>query len=129
LVTDAEARLLLVEDEPINPDVARTQLEDVGLSVDVAGDGAETLALMTHQAYDLILMDIQMPVMNGLEATGAIRLLPGRHALPIVAITANAFDSDRDKCLAAGMNDFLAKPVDADTLFTMVLKWWERGKG
>jgi PAS domain S-box-containing protein len=124
----AGARILLVEDEPLNQEVAQSQLEDVGLSVDVAGDGAQALALVTHKAYDLVLMDMQMPVMNGLEATCAIRQLPGRQALPIVAITANAFAADRDKCLAAGMNDFLAKPVHAEALFTMVLKWLEQGK-
>ncbi len=119
----AGARILLVEDEPINQEVAREQLEEAGLMVDLAANGAEAVALERLNAYDLILMDMQMPVMDGLQATRQIRQLPGREALPILAMTANAYSEDREKCLAAGMNDFLTKPVASETLYAMLLNW------
>jgi PAS domain S-box-containing protein len=119
-------RILLVEDEPINQEVTRWLLEDAGLAVDLADDGQQAVALTRQCPYALILMDMQMPVMNGVEATQAIRALPGYADTPILAMTANAFDEDRDACLAAGMNDHISKPAVPEKLYETVLKWLER---
>jgi PAS domain S-box-containing protein len=116
-------RVLLADDEPINREIAVMLLEEVGLCVDTAEHGAEALALADAQQYDLILMDMQMPNMDGLEATRRIRQSAGGKTLPIIAMTANAFAEDRARCLAVGMNDFLSKPVDPALLFGTVLKW------
>jgi CheY-like chemotaxis protein len=119
---------LLAEDEPINQEVSRSLLEDVGFQVDLAENGAEALALAREITYDLILMDVQMPVMNGIDATRAIRTLPNHSATPILAMTANAFDEDRQGCIEAGMNEHIGKPVYPDKLFETILKWLSRGK-
>ncbi len=119
----AGARILLAEDEPINQEVSRELLESAGLVVDLAEDGVEAVELARRMTYDLILLDLQMPNMNGIEASQIIRTLPGREAVPILALTANAFTGDRQKCLDAGMNDHIGKPVDPEQLFATLFKW------
>jgi signal transduction histidine kinase/CheY-like chemotaxis protein len=116
-------RILLAEDEPINQEVSRGLLEDVGLLVDLAEDGVQAVELASRTPYALILMDMQMPNMNGLDATRAIRSASLNGATPILAMTANAFDDDRRACLAAGMNDHIAKPIVQERLFETLLAW------
>ncbi|MGE0498827.1 MAG: response regulator [Ramlibacter sp.] len=117
------ARVLLVEDNDINQQVARELLQEAGLIVDVAGNGLVALGRVQSDRYDLVLMDMQMPVMDGLAATQAIRRIDGLADLPIVAMTANAMQTDRERCLAAGMNDYLSKPIDPDELWARLLAW------
>ena len=116
-------QILLAEDNPINAEVATDLLCAAGLSVDVASDGGEALARAERQHYALVLMDMQMPVLDGIEATRRIRALPGWSTIPILAMTANAFDEDRDSCLAAGMNGHVTKPVDPAVLLTTLARW------
>lgn len=117
-------RLLLVEDEPINQEVTLEILgNELGLQVDLAVNGAIAVELARQTKYDLILMDMQMPVLDGLAASAAIRRLPGHATTPILAMTANVQADDRQRCLNAGMNDFVPKPVDPENLFLVLLKW------
>ena len=113
----AGCRALLVEDNEINQQVATELLQQAGLVVTIAGNGAIALETLRNAQFDIVLMDMQMPVMDGLEATRRIRQQPGLEQLPIIAMTANAMASDRERCLAAGMNDHIAKPIDLDELW------------
>jgi PAS domain S-box-containing protein len=118
----AGQRILVVDDEPINREVALIQLDAVGLVADTAEDGAEAVALVQKCSYAAIFMDMQMPKLNGLEATQEIRQLPGYRYTPIIAMTANAFAEDKARCIEAGMNDFLIKPFNPDQLFATLLR-------
>jgi PAS domain S-box-containing protein len=117
------ARVLLAEDSPINQQVASELLALAGVIVSTVPDGRAAVRAARDTEYDLILMDVQMPVLDGLAATREIRRIPGRRDVPIVAMTANAFEDDRRACLAAGMNDHLAKPVDPDRLYRTLERW------
>jgi two-component system sensor histidine kinase/response regulator len=116
-------RILVVDDEPVNLEVAQLFMEDSGLMVDTATDGLEAVRLARENLYAAILMDMQMPNLDGLEATRQIRQLPAFAEVPILAMTANAFVEDRTRCLEAGMDDFLVKPFNPDQLFSILYKW------
>jgi CheY-like chemotaxis protein len=137
-VVDAEAevrqryagqRILVVDDEPINREVALMQLDAVDLVVDTAEDGAEAVAMARRNSYAAIFMDMQMPKLNGVEATQEIRLLPGYRDIPIIAMTANAFAEDKAQCIEAGMSDFLIKPFNPDQMFAILLQAFSRSEG
>ena len=117
------AHILLVEDDPLNQEVALELLRHAGLEPDLADDGTKAVDMARSTSYDLILMDMQMPLMNGLEATRRILASPGREQTRIIAMTANADSEDRNACLAAGMIDFLGKPVAPQALFSALLRW------
>ncbi len=116
-------RILVAEDHPVNQLIAQKLLERLGFEVDVAGDGLEALAAIDRRRYDLVFMDCQMPMLDGYEATRRIRRHPNGHGLPVVALTAHDLASDRVKCLAAGMDDYLAKPMDEATLSAVLDRW------
>ena len=117
------ARILLVEDNEINQEVAMAVLGSAGIEVTVAGNGQEALDMLGRQDFDAVLMDCQMPVMDGYAATRALRQQPHRQSLPIIAMTANAMVGDRDAALAAGMNDHVAKPINIDEMFATLARW------
>jgi CheY-like chemotaxis protein len=119
----AGTTVLLAEDEPVSLEVARSLLENVGLVVEVARDGHEAVHRARRGGVALVLMDVQMPLMSGLEATRAIRRGPALQRLPIIALTAGAFDEDRQRCAEAGMNDHLAKPITSAALYSTLLRW------
>ena len=117
------ARILLIEDSPTEAAVMVQLLERNGHQVTTAANAEDGIASAKLDKPDLVLMDIEMPVLDGIAATRAIRQLPGHAATPIVAMTANAFAEDKARCLDAGMSDFIAKPVDPDLLFAMLDRW------
>jgi PAS domain S-box-containing protein len=124
----AGQRILVVDDEPLNREVAVLQLKAADLVVDTAEDGADVIAMALKTGYTAIFMDVQMPQVNGLEATREIRHIPGYRDIPIIAMTANAFTEDKAKCMAAGMNDFLIKPFSPDELFAVLLRALSRSE-
>jgi len=116
-------RILLVDDEPVNQEVASELLHAAGHQVELAANGMEAVDRARHHTFDLVLMDMQMPVMDGLAATQALRKIAAFAETPIIAMTANAFSADRDRCIAAGMNDFIPKPVDPARLYQTIARW------
>ncbi len=126
--TCAGMRILLAEGEPVTREVAMMLLQRAGLVVDLAGNGAEAVAMAGELSYAMILMDIQMPTLNGIDATLVLRRIPACRNIPIVAMKANAFAEDRTSCVEAGMNDFISNPFLPNDLFAMALKWLSRTK-
>jgi PAS domain S-box-containing protein len=122
-------RVLVVDDEPINREITLIQLEAIGLVTDTAENGLEAVALAKTHAYAAIFMDMQMPELNGVDATQQIRQFPGYRDIPIIAMTANAFAEDRALCMQAGMSDFLAKPFNPDQLFEILLRALNQREG
>jgi PAS domain S-box-containing protein len=124
----AATPILLTEDEPINREITQELLEEVGLAVSFAEDGEQAVEMVSRHRYAAILMDMQMPNMDGLEATRRIRQLPDGRNVPIIAMTANAFSEDKNRCLEAGMDDFLSKPAKPEILYAVMLKWLSQGE-
>jgi len=122
----ADARILVAEDIEMNREILADMLDELGLRADMAVDGLSAVEMAAKSPYDLVLMDMQMPNMDGLDATAAIRELPGHHTTPIIALTANAFHEDRQRCLDAGMNDFLSKPFNPESLSATLWTWLDR---
>lgn len=118
--------VLLIEDDIINQMIVQEMLQDVGIRITIARHGQEAIDIFPQGCFDLIISDMQMPVMDGLEATRRIRALPTGVDIPIIAMTANAFAEDQISCLEAGMNDYISKPVDPNILFDVIVKWINR---
>jgi len=116
-------RILLAEDNPVNQRVGQSILGSLGYDCDIAADGREAIAAMEESYYDVILMDVQMPEMDGIEATAIIRTNPNWHNLPIIAMTAHTMGSDKTRCLQAGMDDFISKPIDVNELSDKINRW------
>jgi len=119
----ASLRVRVAEDDSTSQEVARGLLEDAGLAVDVVSDGLQAAERVAAVHYALVLMDMKMPVMDGLQAARAIRGLPGMATLPILALTASAFPTERDQCLAAGMNGHIEKTVEPSVFYATLLQW------
>lgn len=117
------ARILLAEDNPFNQQVATEFLQDAGANVSIANNGREALDMMRQMHFDCVLMDVQMPVMDGMEATRLICADPQLASTPVIAMTANASKEDRERCFAAGMSDFIGKPFKLDVFYTTLAKW------
>jgi CheY-like chemotaxis protein len=117
------ARLLLVEDNPINREIAESLLQRAGITVAMAGNGEEALEMLQRERFDGVLMDCQMPVLDGYEATRQLRRQPQWQDLPVIAMTANALVGDREKALAAGMNDHIVKPIVVDEMYGTLARW------
>ncbi|MEZ4826824.1 MAG: response regulator [Bacteroidia bacterium] len=125
-MTEFSPSILLVEDNAINQKVAAQMLKKIGYAVDLADNGLKAVQALEHASYDLILMDIQMPVMNGLEATRVIRqkfASSGQRGPVIIALTANTLPEDQDNCRDAGMDDFISKPVRKEILENTISRW------
>jgi signal transduction histidine kinase/ActR/RegA family two-component response regulator len=127
-VPSISAHVLVAEDNPVNQQVAVRMLKKLGCTVDVAENGKEALERISRSSYNMVFMDCQMPVMDGFEATAQIRCLEPHRNLPVIAMTANAMDQDRERCLQAGMNDFLTKPVRLDRLAKVLHRWGFTGE-
>jgi CheY-like chemotaxis protein len=119
----AGTRVLLVEDNEINREIATAMLRQAGMVVECAGDGREALRTLERERFDIVLMDCQMPVMDGYDATRALRSQPSWRDLPVIAMTANAMVGDRDLALAAGMNDHIAKPIRVSEMLDTMARW------
>jgi CheY-like chemotaxis protein len=117
------ARILLVEDNKFNREMALDLLQGAGMAVEVACNGREALQMLEKQGFDCVLMDCQMPVMDGFEAARLIRQREQWCYLPIIAMTARALEGDRENALAAGMNDYIAKPIEIDEMFSTLEEW------
>jgi CheY-like chemotaxis protein len=119
----AGVRVLLAEDNLVNRELAVELLSGAGMDVTIACNGRQAIDLLEQREFDCVLMDCQMPVMDGYEATALLRQRPGLRELPIIAMTANTMAGDRDKAIAAGMNDYIAKPIDVDEMFATLARW------
>jgi len=125
----AKAKVLLVDDDFITQEIFQEVLGEAGLLVDMANDGAEAVTRVADHSYDLILMDVELPLMDGVDAACKIRSLPGWGLTPIIALSGNGYDEVKERCLKAGMNAFLVKPVALETLYQELEKWLEKPKG
>lgn len=124
----AGKRLLLVDDDQVNREVALAMLAGTGLQVDLAENGLEAVRAVRERDYAAVLMDVQMPYMDGMQATRLIRTMPDRAGLPVIAVTANAFEGDRQRCFDAGMTDFIPKPLQARVLHSVLMRWLRVGR-